>query len=272
MNRITVVGLVGQSVFLPVDHFHTGEETLEALSFLTQPGGKGFNQAVAAARFGAEVTFCSAVGNDGYGKTVSDFLISERITPYLIEKSGQTAFAVIITDTKGRNHVTEYTGVSLSADDVRRFKSVIADSDILMLSNEIPEDVGIACAEIAQQHNTRVILNPAPFHPLSKSYKQMIDLFTPNEHEQEGLEEFNNVIETLGGQGCRLRMTNQIIPAQRVIAVDTTGAGDTLNGVLAAMLAQGKDLYDAAKLANMASGISVTRPGAVSSIPYIWEV
>ena len=272
MNKITVVGLVGQSVFLPVDHFHVGEETLEASSFLTQPGGKGFNQAVAAARFEADVTFCSAVGNDGYIKTASDWLVSEGITPILVEKKGQTAYAVILTDKGGRNHVTEYIGVSLAPEDVKHFESAIAMSHILMLSNEIPENVGIACAEIARQHHVQIILNPAPFHSLSKRYKQMIDLFTPNEHECEGLNEYNNVIETLGGRGCRLRMTGQIIPAQKVKAVDTTGAGDTFNGVLAAMLAQGRSIEEAARIANEASGISVTRPGAVTSIPNISEM
>ncbi len=272
MNKITVVGLAGQSVFLPVDHFHVGEETLEALSFQTQPGGKGFNQAVAAARFGAEVTFCCAVGSDGYGSVIADTLASEGVVPLMAEKNGPTAYAVIITDRSGRNHVTEFTGAALTPEDARRFENAIQASDILMLSNEIPQSVAIACAQTARRHHVRVLLNPAPFHPLSESYKQLIDLFTPNEHECEGLDGYTNVIETLGSRGCRLRMTGRLIPAEAVTAVDTTGAGDTFNGVLAAMLVQGKSLEEAARIANKAAGISVTRAGAVSSIPYRHEL
>lgn len=272
MIKIAVIGLMGESVFLPVEHFHTGGETLEATSFYTEPGGKGFNQAIAAARFGASVSFMSSAGYEGYGEKVKEYLKKDNIRAFFPVKSDRTAYAVIMTDSEGRNRVTEYTGAKLEVSDLDSFKDEIISSDFLMLSNEVPPEVNEAAAELAYQNNVRIIMNPAPYHTLSKELKDKVWLFTPNEHETEGLDDYDNVIVTLGDKGCLIRSTNRLIPAQKVKAVDTTGAGDTFNGVLAVMLAEGKSLEESAEIACKACALGVTRRGAAGSIPYRKEM
>lgn len=272
MNKIAVIGLVGESVFLAVERFHRGGETVEAESMHTQPGGKGFNQAVAAKRAGAAVSFLAAVGGDAYALQIRRFLDAEKIAYSLAEKKDKTAYAAILTDRQGSNRVTEYTGARLEREDVAAFEGEIAAADILLLSNEVPPEVNECAAELAYKHGVRVILNPAPARPLSASLKEKICLFTPNEFETQGLEDCKNVIVTLGEKGCLIRETGENIPAVKAKAVDTTGAGDVFNGYLAAALASGKSLREAAAFANVASGIAVTRKGAVTSVPLYKEV
>lgn len=272
MSKITVVGLVGQSVFLPVEHFHVGGETLEAKSLHTEPGGKGFNQAVAASRFGADVTFMSAIGKDGYKKVVEEFLAKEGIVPLLIEKDDATAYACIITDSEGRNRVTEYIGAELEPSDVEANRDIFEASDMVVLGNEVPESVNEAVLRITCERGIRVIMNPAPQRALSEFIKENVEIFTPNEHETEGLEDKKNVIVTMGKKGSYIRSLDKIVPATADKPVDTTGAGDTFNGVLAARLAEGDDIEKAVALATRASGKSVTRRGAVSSIPFAYEL
>lgn len=267
MNSVAVIGSVGQSVFLPVKNFHTGGETVTASDIHTEPGGKGFNQAVAAARCGADVAFLAAVGGDGYKKTIADFLKQEGIHGVLAEKPGATAYAAILTDSAGSNRVTVYLGASLDPADAVGFVETIAPFDILLLSNEVPEAVNIAAATAARTRGAKIVLNPAPQQTLSEEMLSLVDWFTPNEHETAGLEGRRNVIETLGSRGCRIRATGETVPAFLVKAVDTTGAGDTFNGALAAALAAGRPLRDAVWYANAAAAVSVTGRYAVSSIP-----
>ena len=127
MSKIAVIGIIGNSVFLPVDHFHIGGETVEASSVHFEPGGKGFNQAVAAARCGAEVSFLAAVGLE-YREEFADFLDKEQISHTLIFKDDSTAFAAIVTDKSGSNHVTVYQGAQLCGSDVLLFKEKIKNA------------------------------------------------------------------------------------------------------------------------------------------------
>ena len=272
MSRVAIIGIVGNSAFLQVDHFHKGGETIEAHSMHFEPGGKGFNAAVAAGRYGAEVSFLAAVGTDGAEEIVR-FAKEEGIRCSLVKKDGGTAFAAILTDQEGCNHVTVYHGAQLTPDDVESFRTQIITADLLLLSNEVPEPVNIKAVQIAVSHQIPVILNPAPARPLDPYLLEHVTLFTPNEHEQERLEEKENVVVTLGKRGCRIRSLALAIPAQSIApAVDTTGAGDTFNGVLAAMLAEGAELIDAVKTANIASSIEVTRKGVMASIPKKSEI
>lgn len=265
--KVAVIGLAGQSVFLPVKELGKAGETVIADAIHTEPGGKGFNQAVAAARYGADVAFLAAVGDDAYAGSIQSFLDGEKIGAYLCRKNDKTAFAAIVTDAAGNNCVTEYMGARLTEEDVASFGAEIVSSDILLLTNETPEKVNIAAARIAAANGVRVILNPAPQQTLSEEMLSLADWLTPNEHETTGLDGRQNVIETLGSRGCRLRATGEVVPAFSVEAVDTTGAGDTFNGVLAAALAQGVSLSRAVRAANAAAGLSVMRRGAVGSIP-----
>ena len=266
MKKVAVIGIVGNSVFLPVEKFHVGGETVEASDVHFEPGGKGFNQAVAAARYGADVSFFAAVGA-GDCQSIQAFLDKEGIDSVLVKKSTPTAFAAIITDASGSNRVTVYQGAQLDTADIALFEDKIKTADVLLLTNETAEEINDAAAKIAKANGVRVILNPAPSRKCCATLVENVDLFTPNEHETEGLDGYNLVI-TLGKKGCHISATDEHIPAVDVApVVDTTGAGDTFNGVLAAELASGTDTGTAVRRANLASSISVTRKYAVSSIP-----
>lgn len=271
MNKVAVIGIVGNSVFLPVEKFHVGGETVEAESVRFEFGGKGFNQAVAAARFGAEVSFLAAIGTES-GEEIANFLAREKIDARLVQKERPTAFAAIVTEKSGANRVTVYQGAQLSSGDVDAFQDKIAKADILLLTNETAEEVNLRAAEIAYRNGVKIILNPAPQRKSDKRLTDKVFLFTPNEHEAEGLESYENVVQTLGKKGCLIRKTGEVIPPTDDVAVDTTGAGDTFNGVLAARLAAGEEIRAAILTAVRASGKSVTRKGAVSSVPYAYEI
>ena len=267
MSKIAVIGMVGNSAFMPVAHFPANGETVAARNVHFEPGGKGFNQAVAAARCGAEVSFLGAVGEEGF-ESIRDFAAGENMDAVLVRKPGQTAFATIITDAAGDNCVTVYQGPSLTPKDVEAFAETIRQADVLLLNNEVPESVNIRAAALAKESGTQVILNPAPARPISPELLENVDLLTPNEHEAAGLEHLDNLLVTLGDKGCWLKASGQTLPAVSFgNVVDTTGAGDTFNGALAVKLAQDADLQTAARFAAVAAGISVTRPYAATSIP-----
>ena len=272
MSNIAVIGIIGNSVFLPVERFHEGGETVEALSQHFEPGGKGFNQAVAAKRSGANVSFLAAVGHE-YRTEFADFLNNEGIRHTLVLKEESSAFAAIVTDKSGSNHVTVYQGAQLSANDVFLFEDAIKEADILLLNNEVSEDVNIEAIKIAKKHGVKCILNPAPARKTSAYVIDSIDLFTPNEHESLGIEDKQNVVMTLGSKGCLIKSTGETVPTVKCgTVVDTTGAGDTFNGVLSAMLANGYNIAAAARIANAVASLGVTRKYAVSSIPSDEEI
>lgn len=272
MSKIVVIGIVGNSVFLPVDKFHVGGETVEAKGVHFEFGGKGFNQAIAASRAGAEVSFFAAVGKE-YRREIKEFLDGEGIACKLVEKDSSTAFAAIITDNSGSNHVTVYQGAQLEECDVDSFEDAIAEADILLLTNEVDEAVNVRAIELAKAHGTMCILNPAPQRALPEYITQNVDLFTPNEHETEGLEEKTNVIVTLGKRGCLIKSKGITIPAVGCgTVVDTTGAGDTFNGALTAMIGRGCELEVATRIANGVASLGVTRKYAASSIPTREEI
>lgn len=273
MARIAVIGICGNSVFLTVDHFHRPGETLVADSVYEEIGGKGINQAVAAARMGAQVSFLAAIGSDADGKKCREVAAAEGLCAHFAEKAGErTTFAFILTDSDGDNRVTEYEGAALSVEDVRAFADEIKKSDFLLLQHEVPPEVNRAALEIAAESGVRVILNPAPIAPIDDETARMVYLVTPNEQEAAAIDpdRFQNVIVTLGKRGCSVN--GSIVSALPVQAVDTTGAGDTFNGALATCLADGMEMKQAARIATVASGISVTRRYVLGAIPYKNEV
>ena len=274
MAKISVIGICGNSVFMTVDGFHRSGETVVANSTFEEIGGKGINQAIAAARMGAQVSFLTAVGNDADGEKCRQTACAEGIDGYFAVKQGmRTTFAFILTDKHGENRVTEYVGAELTREDVLGFADQIAQSDILLLQHEVPAEVNEAAIAIAAEHCVRVILNPAPIREINPSIADKIFAVTPNEHEKQGIAhlKFPNCITTLGKDGCSIN-DMEFIKAWPVNAVDTTGAGDTFNGVLAVCLAEGMDMKSACKCAVTASGISVTRHGVLASIPNREEI
>ena len=258
MARIAVIGLVGKSMFFEVPRFHTGGETIHATGFHEEWGGKGFNQAVMAARQGASVAFLGAVCASDV-KPLKDFCSTEGFRVTLAAKKEATACAAILTDGTGETRVMVHPGAALSADDVDGFALMIATADILLLNNEVPEAVNIAALEIAVKNKVKVVFNPAPARKLPKTIRDAVSLWTPNEFEESAIGAVaGEVVTTLGARGCRIRSTGEIIPAPSVRAVDTTGAGDTFNGVLAVRLAEGDTLVNACRAANEAAARSTT--------------
>lgn len=272
MRKIAVIGIVGNSVFMQVDNFGVTGETTVAKNFHSELGGKGFNQAIAAARFGAEVSFLGAVNKDdveAFSKATEKY----GVKPFLVGKQEKSPYAVIMTDKDGDNRVCVYHGAELSVDDVDFFEEEIKTADALLINNETPIVVNERAVSIAKQNGVRVILNPAPYRENPKTLLDKIDLFTPNELESMGVEGYDNVVITQGAKGCFLKSTNEIVPAIKLKnVVDTTGAGDTFNGVLTVCLAEGKDIISACRTANIASAIKVGRKYVIDGIPTRNEV
>ena len=272
MIKIAVIGMVGNSAFLSVDEFHKGGETLTAKNFHLEPGGKGYNAAVAARRMGAEVSFLAAVGKEGF-EDISAFTKNEGINGFFVKKKGPSAYATILTNASGENHVTVFRGESLNDGDLDLFEEEIKTADILLLNNEVPETVNIKAIKLAKKYGVYVILNPAPYRELDSYILENVDLFTPNEHETKGLEQKQNLIVTLGKKGALIKEQNIIIEKFNAgETVDTTGAGDTFNGVLAYEIANKKDIVSATKTAIKVSGIKVTKKYAAGGIPTKEEI
>ncbi len=272
-GRIAVIGLCGMSLFMKVDHFPLPGETIETGSMVNETGGKGFNQAIAAARVGARVSYLGAIGADNEGEVCQNVMQKEGIdASFVIKKGKRTAFAAILVDAKGENQVIEHLGAALEPQDVYAFEPQIRDCDILLLQNEVPEAVNAAAIELAVKYQKRVILNPAPARTLPQEWKECVFAVTPNETESAAIcaNAFENAIITLGSRGCSVN--GSIIPAIHVKAVDTTGAGDTFNGVFAAKYAETSDMMLAAKWAVAASGLSVTKPYVLGAIPHEEEI
>lgn len=298
-GKVCVIGLTGQSAFLKTDHFPRPGETVSCASLFFEPGGKGHNQAVACARMGAETVFIGAVGEDANAEACRSALEREGIAACLIPKKEPTAFASITTDGTGENTVEVYTGAAgllapgdLAGNEIRKR---VEDCAWFLLQNELSLECLEASLRLAASVGGRVILNPAPAENLTEAMLEQCDIITPNYGEAAALAGWpadrrpadeklcacfskrrnGDTLITLGGEGVWL-IRNGVCRHMGAYShgpvVDTTGAGDTFNGVLAAILAGGGTLEEAAGAAVIAAGISVTRRGAAGSIPTGTEV
>ncbi|MBO5008321.1 MAG: ribokinase [Clostridia bacterium] len=274
MPKVSVIGICGKSTFMYVEHFHQNGETLIADSVYEEIGGKGINQAIAAARMGAEVSFLAAIGDDDSGRQCCNVASQNGLKAFWKVKTNKnTAFAFILKDASGENRVTEFKSAQLCESDVLDFEAEIASSDILLLQQEVSPEVNKAAVALSQKHHVKVILNPAPIREITDDVARGIFAVTPNEHEKQAIDvqRFENCITTLGSKGCLIN--EQVsIDAIDVTAVDTTGAGDVFNGVLAACIAEKTDIETACKYAVTASGISVSGKYVLNSIPYRHEI
>ena len=267
MSKIAVIGIAGESVFLSVESFGQTGETTVAKSFHCELGGKGINQAVAAAGYGADVSFLGAC-YQGDVNAFAEVAARKGVKDYFVGKQERSPYAVITTDKNGDNQVCVYHGAELSADDLEEFAEEIKQADVLLLNNETPIAVNERAAEIAKENGVKIILNPAPARKHDEEFLDKIYLFTPNEYETLGLENYNNIVVTLGDKGCFIKYMGTCIAAKTVKNVaDTTGAGDTFNGVLAAGVADKQDIERACQTANTAAAIKVTRKYILDSIP-----
>ncbi len=272
MPKIAVIGICGKSTFMNVDHFHQNGETLRADSIFCELGGKGINQAVAASRMGAKVSFLGAVGDD-CSDECHTFTKTNNIKGFWINKpTKNTTSAFILTDKAGENRVTVFRGAELTPEDVDVFYNEIKNADVLLLQNEVPEEVNEKAINIAFENNVKVILNPAPSRYIKKELADKIFIIVPNEQEKDfiDIDDFKNCVITLGSKGCLVN--DMQIPAINTNVVDTTGAGDTFCGVLSVGVAEGLDLYASCARAAVAAGLSVSKKYVIDSIPTREEI
>lgn len=300
MGKIVVIGSSNTDMVVNSQKMPEPGETVMGEEFNVFPGGKGANQAVAAARANAEVTFIAKVGDDDFGKNAiagyhADKINTENIFIDPVIPSGVAV--IIVEDATGQNSIVVASGANntLSIDEIKSCEKAIAEADAMLVQLEIPLAVVEYSLKIAKRNGVRTILNPAPALQLSDNILGLVDIITPNESETQimtGIEPENedkikeaaikllekvneSVMITLGAKGVEYVSKNGdsgLVPGTKVNAVDTTAAGDVFNGYLAAALADGKTYKEAIDLANRAAAISVTRKGAQPSVPYIDEL
>jgi ribokinase len=288
-RKVTVIGSINMDLVTSTTQIPKVGETVLGNSFHSIPGGKGANQAVAAARLGADVTMIAAVGNDSFGKTLVEHLTNEGInTENIIKvKDTSTGIASIIVS-EADNSIIVVPGANnhVTPEGIEKHEDKIINSDIILLQLEIPVKSVIRAVELAKKHGVRTILNPAPIQKLPKELLEMVDYLTPNEHEQAllfdsigGTEEElakykEKCIVTKGSKGVMIYKNGEKneIPSIQVEAVDTTGAGDSFNGALAVALCDGLEIEEACRFANVVGAISVTKLGAQTGMPTKKEV
>ena len=295
--KITVIGSSNTDMICKVPQIPRPGETIMGTEFFTVQGGKGANQAVAAARAGGDVTFIACVGNDAFGQQAIESYKKEGINTSCIQKMEGvvTGVALIIVADSGENSISVAPGANakLSCQMIDEYKEVILAADIVLLQLEIPIETVYHVIRLVHAAQIPVVLNPAPSCRIDPEILAMLTLVTPNEHEAfmiSGMVTETNsisdmaieiektgiksVIITTGSKGalCRQNGVEEVIPAMEVKAVDTTAAGDTFNGHLVVELSKGRNIQDAIKIANKAAAISVTRVGAQPSIPYAEEL
>jgi ribokinase len=298
-KRVTVMGSFVADVAFRIDRLPTWGETRMGQSFQLGPGGKGSNQAVAAARAGATVTFISKLGPDPFGEIARTLYREEGIdTQFIFSSPNPTGSAAILIDAaKGENAIIVVPGAcfELTPAEVDLATDLIAASSIFVAQLELPLPTVEHGLQLAHTHHVPTILNPAPAVTLPATIYPLCDYLTPNETEAAALTGIpvtdlasaeaaaavllargaRNVILTLGPQGALIKngtLTRHIPAVDAGPVVETTGAGDAFNGGLATALAEGMDLTEATRFACTVAGLSVTRPGTAPSMPHRTEI
>ena len=295
---IVVVGSLNMDLVMRTPRVPVGGETLHGHEFATLPGGKGANQAVACARLGGKVSMIGQVGDDGFGQTLRNGLAADGIDVTGVKQTASvgTGVAMILVEDIGQNRIGLAPGANgaLTPADIDAQQAVIANAALLVVQLEVPLPVVQRAMALARAAGVAVLLNPAPASPLPDELWSQVDIVVPNESEASlitGIEVKDApsafaaarllrsrgvacVLVTLGANGVALvdDTGERHLPAQVVKAVDTTAAGDTFIGGLAAGLIEGLSVDDAAALGQRASALCVTRHGAQPSIPYRREL
>lgn len=291
--KIAVVGSLHMDFIVQVTAIPRVGETVLGHAFHRSPGGKGANQAVAAAKLGATVALIGRVGADAIGQELIEAVQAQGVdaTYVQVDDATYTGLALILVDDAGQNIIAVASGADLTShtSDITRATNAIKASRVLLTQLEIPLPVVEATLEVANQHGVPVILNPAPARALADDLLSKVYLLTPNETEAEALSGIpirdrrtaeraaarlldrgvGNVVLTLGREGALLatRHTTLHVPGVSVNAIDTTGAGDAFCGALAVALAAGNDLPAAVTYANYAGALTTTKLGAQAALP-----
>jgi len=296
--NIVVVGSSNTDMIIKVPHLPNPGETILGGEFTQAAGGKGANQAVAAARAGGNVSFIARVGQDMFGKSAIEGLKSDGINVdnVIIDESAPSGVAQIFVSEDGENCIGVASGANanLSKEDILNTQKKIASSDILLTQLETPIDTIEEAMKIANENGATVILNPAPAQKLSDKLLSYVSILTPNETEAEILtgipvedeldaekaaklllkKGIKLVLITLGSKGVLVANKEMVklYKAYNVTAIDTTAAGDVFNGALAVAFSQNKEIEDVIQFSQKAAAISVTRLGAQPSAPSLLEI
>lgn len=297
-ERIVVIGSCNTDMVINTERLPLPGETIIGGSFFMNAGGKGANQAVAAARLGGNVSFMAKVGNDHFGSRSIEQYKAEGIdVGHILVDAGQpSGVALIMVDGKGENCIAVASGANamLTPEDIDKAVGMIEHGDIVLMQLETPLETVEYAARIAKEKGKRVVLNPAPALHLPDSLLNNLYMLIANETETEyisgvkitdmesicraadviGGRGVENVVITLGSKGAFIKENGAYhkVPAIKVKAVDATAAGDTFCGALCVALAEKKGILDAVEFANKCASITVTRMGAQSSLPYRSEV
>ncbi|MCT4688574.1 ribokinase [Vallitalea sp.] len=290
--KIVVVGSTNMDYVLKTNELPKLGETLSAMSFNTVFGGKGANQAVAAARLGAEVTMIAAVGDDSIGEQLKDNLAKESINVEGVNVvEGPSGVAMITVADNGDNTIVVYPGANGKIDEkwLEANEALLMSADCILVQLEIPINVVMKAVKIASDNNVKVIFNPAPAKEFPNDIFKYVDIITPNETElkkisgkediKEGAMELiergaNSVVVTLGKQGSMYIDKDNTISAGsfNVKSIDSTAAGDAFNAALAIKLIESDDIEDGLKYSNAVGALVTTKLGAQTSLPFKNEV
>ena len=295
---VCVIGTMHMDFIVYVRRLPRPGETVIGSGFEMQPGGKGANQAVAAARLGARSNLISRVGGDYVGQLLLDNAARNRVeTAYVkVDRETHSGVALIIVDAHGENVIAVAPGVDerISPSDVEDALPAIRESDVVVAQLEVPVETALRTMKLAKKCGKLAILNPAPAKPLPPEIYDYVDVITPNVRELEALtgekveslegaergalllldRGVDTVIVTLGKRGALVvgRGGSKVVPTFEVPVVDTVGAGDAFNGALAFALAGGASIEEAVVFANAVASLKVTRKGAQAGLPTADEV
>ena len=297
MAKVIVFGGINMDLFAYIPRSTRQGETITASSIEFYLGGKGANQAVAAARLGAEVAFVGTVGNDEFGEKLIKMISSESIDTSLINsKAGQTGTALINVLENSNNEVISYPGANKFTKDTFINESFLSEAEIIICQMEVNEEETFNLFKRAKKNNCTTILNLAPYKKTSTQILTFTDILIVNETEFSELsgielslinEDVNidpikslkllksiDLIVTLGKRGILIFSNGNktFIAGEKVNAIDTVGAGDCFVGALGYGILNGKDLLTASKLANKAASVSVTKKGAAASMPFLKDI
>lgn len=288
-KRIVVVGSLNMDLVVRAPRHPQPGETLIGGDFQTFPGGKGANQAVAAARLGAEVRMIGRVGRDAFGDALLETVRRDGVDTTFIRRDEQaaTGVALITLDAGGQNTIVVAPGANMQVtpQDIEESAAAFEGADLLLMQLECPLEAVQAAARLAHRHGLAVALNPAPARPLPADLLAQTDYLLPNQPELRLLAEgeanlyaaaarlltsgVRNLVVTLGEEGALLVTAGgqEKLPAFPVTVVDTVAAGDAFAAAFCVALAEGQPLREAVIWGNAAGALAVTRPGAQPSMP-----
>ncbi len=298
-SKVAVFGSFFVDLMARTPHFPIAGETVKGNMFKMGPGGKGFNQCVAAHKAGADVTMITKMGKDDFANVALNIMKELNMPQDYIFTTDTTSTGIaliLVNDETGQNEIVIVPGAcnQITSDDTDSVEELIKECEYVLLQLEVNQDANERIVDIATKNNVKVILNTAPYSTITDEFLSKAYMVTPNEVEAEQLtgikvdsleaakacaKVFKDkgvevVVITLGGRGVFISCGDreEIIPAFRVNAIDTTGAGDAFNGGLLAALSKGSDIWEAARFANGLAALSVQKMGATLSMPTLEEI